>query len=239
MKFTTFITREIHKIKDLKGAKKWQYIWDYYQWPIIITVFLVVSIIATAISLRNEKEIVLSGYLFDSYYSVDQDEPFVDFADAAELDKEKYAPEFLTNLTLYGMYAEISQQFYATVAAGQTDFAASNSQTFLRLSYDCFKYFCDLRDILTPQQLEQLSDRLFYVDAYMLDKLDGQGTILLPDHDKPETMKDPVPIGIDIRDGRGVDVLYLGDEPVFMAILNNAPHLDMTLRFLDYLAIDK
>lgn len=238
MKFTEFISQEIHKIKEMKGRRKWQYIWDYYQWPIIITVFLVVSIIATSISKLNEKEVVLSGYLFDSYYTTEHDDPFADFSDYAELDTEMYTQDFRTNLTLYGMHAEISQQFYATAAAGHTDFAAANPQTFLRLSYDCFKYFYDLRDILTPQQLEQLSDRLFYVDASMLDKLDAQeGTIQLPDHDKPETMKEPVPIGIDIRGGTGVDVLYLGEEPVFMAVLNNAPHLDMTLRFLDYLAI--
>lgn len=229
------LSREWKQIKELPFKKKLGFIWDYYKWHILITAFVVISVIATAIALANEKEIVLSGYLFDSLYTTEQEEPFVDFPEYAKLNHETETADFFTNLTLYGMYAETSQQFYSTSAAGHTDFAAAGPQTFLRLSYDSFKYFYDLREILTADQLAELSGRLFYVDASMLDQLDGEGTIQLPDHDKPEAMKDPVPIGINIRGGRGVDELYLGEDPVFLAVLNNAPHLDMTLQFLEYL----
>lgn len=238
MKIIESISREMKKIKSIPQGKKLGYIYDYYKWHIFITVFLVVSVIATAISIANEKEIVLSGYLFDSYYDIEQDEPFVDFPSYAGLDTDKETVEFLANIQLYGMYAETSQQFYATVAAGHTDFAVFNPQSFLRFSYETFSYLYDLREILTPQQLEQLSDRLFYVDASMIDQLDRfEGTIRVPDHDKPETMKDPVPVGINIRGGRGVDAHYLGDEPVFISFVNNAPHMDMIMEFLRYLNI--
>lgn len=236
MKSINSFSREMEKLKDMPFQKKAEFIWDYYKWPILITVFLIISVIGTAISLSNEKEIVLSGFLVDSYYSTDQDEPFVQFPSYAQLNTDEVAVDFLTNITLYGIYTETAQQLFSTIAAGQTDFVASAPETFLRLSYDSFKYFYDLREILTAQQLEQLSDRLFYVDASMLEQLNLQeGTIQLPDPDKPETMKDPVPIGINIRGGRGVDSLYLGEAPVYLAIVNNAPHLDMTRSFLDYL----
>ena len=89
MKIIDSISREIKKIKELPRGKKLGYIYDYYKWPIFITVFLVVSIIATAISIANEKGVVLSGYLFDSYYDIEQDEPFFDFLSYAELDADK------------------------------------------------------------------------------------------------------------------------------------------------------
>ena len=231
-------SQEINKLKGLPLKKKLEFIWDYYKWPILIALFVVISVISTVISLANEKEVVLSGYLFDSYYTTDQDEPFADFPNYAKLDHKTETADFYANLTLYGMYAETSQQFFSSIAAGHTDFAVAAPETFLRLSYDSFKYFYDLREIMTSDQLEKLSDRLFYVDASMLDQLNGQGTIQLPDHDKPETMKDPVPIGIDIRGGRGVDALYLGEKPVFLTVVNNAPHLDMTLQFLEYLDLN-
>lgn len=224
------------KLSQLSGTEKLRFIWDYYKWPILISLFVVISVIATVIAVSNSKEYVLSGYLFDSFYTTDHDEPFDDFLSYAGVDEDTAQAEFLTNLTLYGLHTETAQQLFSTIAAGQTDFVVSNPETFLRLSYDSFKYFTDLRTILTEEQLEKLSDRLFYVDASMLDKLQGQtGTITLPDHDKPQNMKDPVPVGIDIRGCRGVDVLYLGDDSVFFAIVSNAPNIDMTKMFLSYL----
>lgn len=223
-------------LKDMPSEKKAEFIWDYYKVPILIALFLVVSVVVTVAAVSGSKEVVLSGYLFDSYYSTDQEEPFHEFPSYAKLDTDTVQAEFLTNLSLYGIYSETSQQLFSTIAAGQTDFVASNPETFLRLSYDSYKYFFDLREVLSQEQLDRLTERIFYVDASMLDQLDSQsGTIILPDPHDPGAMIDPVPIGINIRGGRGVDELYLGDDPVYLAIVSNAPHSEMTLTFLDFL----
>lgn len=229
-------SREWAKMKEMPVEKKVQFIWDYYRWPILITVFIVVSVIATAISFSNQKDVVLFGYLLDSFYTTDNDEPFYDFPGYANLDSDNQMGQFQTNISLSQAQAETAQQVYATISAGQTDFVSSNPSTFLRLAYESNKYFADLRDVFTEEQLEALSDRLFYYDASIDVEASSDGVVLrLPDHDKPETMKDPVPIGIDIRGCRGVDPLYLGDDPVFLAVVVNAPHLDMVRTFVDYL----
>lgn len=236
MKNRELFTKDKETFAALTLSQKAGFLCDYYKWYILIPLFIVVSAVATFIYVSSSNEVVLSGYLFDSYYTSDHDEPFHDFSSYAQLDTNKQRPEFLTNLTLYGLYSETSQQLYSTIAAKQTDFLASNPQTFLRLSYDSFKYLADLRNVLSEQQLEQLSNRLFYVDASMVGKLDSQvGTVYLPDPHDPSAMDDPVPVGINIRGGRGVDKLYLGEDPVYLAIVSNAPHLDMTRIFIDFL----
>lgn len=234
------ISKELKTMKALPLGKKAEFIWDYYRWPILITLFIVISAIATVITIAHEKDVVLSGYLLDSFYTTDSDEPFHDFIPYANMDTEKQMIQFQTNISLNEAQAETAQQVFVTISAGQTDLLVSSASTFLRLAYESNRYFYDLREVFTPEQLEKLSDYLFYYDASVdVDVSPEDGVLHLPDHDKPETMKNPVPIGINVRGCRGVDDLYLGDKPVFLAVVVNAPNMNTIHSFVDYLFSNK
>lgn len=224
------------KLKELSPKRRAEYIIDYYKWHILVIIMILVFTITTAFSYFTDKETVLSGYLLDSYYALGQNDPFYDFEEYAGINQAEEDTEFYPNLILYGGTDTTANQLFSTIFAGQTDFIISNPGTFLQFSYESYRYITDLREILTPEQLDKLLGRLFYVDASLLESLDTQnGTVYLPDHDKPETMAEPVPVGIDIKGCRGVDQLYPGEDYVFFAVVSNAPHEEMIITFLEYL----
>lgn len=236
MKMMEFFRGEKKKLKELSPGKRAEYIIDYYKGAILALILLLAFLISSVIADFTAKKTVLSGFLLDSYYALGQDDPFYDFETYAGINQSQEDTEFYPNLILYDNTDTTAQQLYSAIVAGQTDFITGNGSTFLRFSYESFRYVTDLREILTTEQLDELSNRLFYVDASLLETLDTQnGTVYLPDHDKPELMEQPVPVGINIKGFRGVDELYPAEEYVFFAVVSNAPHTDMVATFLEYL----
>lgn len=241
-----FFAQEKQKMEGKSAQEIWEYFLDYYKWWAISIVLIIVSIVYTVVAISSQKEIVLSGYLLESYTTIDQIEVFPSFSDYAQINTEECETDFITNMSLNNQMGEanmtVQQRLIATVAAAQTDFIAAPLEVFTRLCYQSSDYFSDLRDILTPEQLEALEGRIFYVDDVYRQELaeatinSTEVTITFPDPLDPEAMEDPIPVGINVSGYEELDAMYvLEDEPVYLGIVGNAPNLQMALLFVEYL----
>ncbi len=241
-----FFAQEKKKMEGKSAQEMWEYFLDYYKWWAIAIVLVIVSIVYTVVAISSQKDIVLSGYLLESYTLMDQPEVFSSFSDYAQINTEECEAEFITNMSLNSDLGEasmaIQQRLVATVAAGQTDFIAAPLEVFTGLCYQTSDYFGDLRGILTPEQLEALDGRIFYIDDVYRQELaeatlNGIDTAIdFPDPLDPDAMENPIPVGIHVSGHEEFDSVYLlENDPIYLGIVGNAPNLQMTLLFLEYL----
>ena len=76
-------------IMEQPKEERFSYFWEYYKWPAIIAVVLVIATIQTTISIVNRKETVFTGYVLNST-STPKDEEFLQgFFDYAGLDRDR------------------------------------------------------------------------------------------------------------------------------------------------------
>ena len=125
---------------------------------------------------------------------------------------------------------------------GLLDFLAGDAASMETLAYSDF--FVDLRDVLTPEQLEALDGRLRYIDLAVVRQLEQMAleknypeTFTVPDPAKPEAMAEPVPILVDVTGWQPLEPFF-GDSPTLLAVTQNTRHPGTTREFLEYLARD-
>ncbi len=245
-KIKAFFTSEKQKMEGKSAQEKWDYFMDYYKWWAIAIILVIISIVYTVVAINSQKDIVLSGYLLDSYTLEDPSAVFSSFSEYAQIDTEECAPEFTVNMSLSDDMADVAsavqQRIVATIAAKETDFISAPLETFSALSYQTSDYFGDLREYLTVEQLEVWKDRIFYIDAAQRQDIadsvrnNPDVPIVYPDPHDPESMEDPIPVGIDVAGFEELDALYLYcQEYVYLGIVSNAPHPQITVQFIEYL----
>lgn len=127
-------------------------------------------------------------------------------------------------------------------AKGLLDFLAGDAASMESLAYSDF--FEDLRNVLTPEQLEGLEGQLRYMDLAVVRQLEQMALdksypedFTLPDPAKPEAMEEPVPVLIDAAGLLALEPFY-GDTPVMLAVAKNTERPGTVREFVTYLTRD-
>lgn len=103
--------------------------------------------------------------------------------------------------------------------------------------------FMELTTYLNPEQLKLVEPYLLYVDNAVIDELDeayendeDTSKIALPDPKKPEDMKEPVAVMIDMSSCVELVKIYGGsDETLAFGLITSSPNQDMLVKFIEYL----
>lgn len=246
MTITDYIKKEIQNIKERPPKERWEYFWDYYKWHTVIIVLVLALLIQGIVGAVNRKDVVFAGYLLNCKVNVQDDEFLQGFYDYAGIDSGKEAALY-SDMILTNGYSknEIStfQRIMAGISVQEADFLVGQDQSFRLCAYSTGRMLMDLRSFLDADQLAKFSDRLYYIDGALLDELDDSmgnkvdyTQLAYPDPRKPETMEDPVPVGIDISDRKDFQsAYYYDDTPLYLGVIINAPHTELMELFLDYL----
>lgn len=242
--------KQIHDaIKDGKGGAVFEYFYDYYKFEafvIIAVLFFICNLVFTKIT---EKEIVLSGALVNQYNILADDKINVlgeDFLTGQGIDLKKNKAEFNTTLR-YSHSGNSSfndatiQGLVAQCSGGTIDFITGDMETMTIFAYG--NYFYDLREVLTEEEWEHYEPYALYIDQdyqRQVDEALSTPEILLtmmpPDMRYPENMIDPVPVLIDLKESSLLSDIYIDLVDVLcFGFAVNAPNLDTTKNFLDYL----
>ncbi len=242
MKMSEYTKNEWKKMKDKPRKERLSYFWDYYKWPTIIAVLVVVAITYTVAVQLTKKEAVLSGILINSSVPLEDPAFLQDFCNEAGIDTKKEQIVLATGLSMTADNPTVGimtyQRIHAGIAAKETDFLIATTDAFRQCSYDSSHMLLDLREFLSPEQLEGLKGKLYYIDGSLFEKIynGGEDTVVYPSPFAPEEMADPVPVGIDIRKcTEFLDSYYDTEEPIYFAVVINAPHLDTTLQFFEFM----
>ncbi len=229
-------------------GERFSYFWDYYKWPAIIAVVLVITLIQTTIMVINRKETVFTAYILNSTATAKDEEFLQKFFDYAGLDSDTMEAAIYSDMYLHPgqnqKNAEVFQRIMAGIAISDVDVIVGQEDPFRMCAYNTSRFFVDLREFLDADTLEKFSDRLYYIDGAIVEKLNapvGESVntagILYPNPSKPELMDDPIPVGIAVgdRDGLRSSYYYSPDTVLYIGVVTNTLRPELTKQFIQYI----
>jgi len=245
MTIIDYIKKEHANIKERPKQERWQYFWDYYKWHVIITVLVIALLVQLVVGIVNQKELVFTGALLNCKIAIEDDDFLQGFYDCTGIDSATQEVGFYTNLILKDGNnpndPDTIQQIMASVAIKELDFIVGQTDSFQVCAYNTSCIFADLRTFLDAETLAKYSDKLYYIDRAVQQQLDAPlgvtpAPIEYPDPTKPENMKDPVPVGIDISDCKNFQsAYYFPNTTLYIGVIANTPRPELTRQFIDYL----
>jgi len=234
-----------YQLKQLKGKplkKKIEHIFTYY-WGPILGVMIALCLGGYLIfHFATTKEEALNVVCLNSFASEETADSFCrDFIQAAGIDPEKEEVRLNMGLIVSDALAtetyEAIQMLAAQVAGGTVDVMVGDLDAMGIFLYQ--DYFCDLTQVLTPQQQTQLQDSLLYIDlVYMEAKLSGEEVPTpFPDPAKPEEMEQPVPVALLLPQENSFRQMCYGSikTPIVVGLVVNSGNTQNALAFLDYI----
>ena len=234
----------IHQLKQLKGKplkEKLEHILTYFWGPILGILLVILLCIFLIFHSSTHKEEALNVICLNSFIKTEEANKISEeFAHFSGIDTEKYTVRLNTGMLVSDLTPtdtyETIQTLSAQVAAGAVDILVADMDAFGIFLYQ--DYFCDLTQILTPEQQARLKDYIIYVDrTYMEAKLSGKEVpIPFPDPTKPEEMDQPVPVALLLpADNEFVQKNYSSIKAqIAFGIVVNGRNQENALAFLDY-----
>ena len=239
-----YIKKAYHDMKDKPPKERLEYFMDYYKWPALAVVLVIIITISSIVAIANRKEDVLFGELLNCSTLVEDVTYMDDFYAVAEIDAKECSISLSTDLSFVetgtGTAYEAHQMMVAIVAAKRVDFFVGADHSFQNCAYNSSRVLADLRNIMDAETLEKWSDRIYYIDGDVVEQIRNYNNTMtvpeFPDPHDPESMVDPIPVAIDISDCTAFrETYYPLDQVLYLGIAINAPHPETTLQFIDYL----
>lgn len=239
-----------HIFKTGTPKEKAEYIWDYYKIPILVILILIYLIGNIVHSRLTAKEYVLQGLFLNTLTEAEAVQELEDgFLEVYPIDQDKedifldtsiyYLPDS-DQVSLDTSYQAI-QVLSVKVAAGEIDFMATETPVLTEFAYD--GYFYDLSEVLSNEQYTKYEPYLLYYDKAVMRELSNVDytleeaeSVILPDPAKPELMKEPVPVMINITGSEKLSFLYPNTAKDYsFALIVNGSHTEKALELLEYL----
>ncbi len=245
MTILDYYKKELAKLKDQPPKKRWEYIWEYYKIHIGVALLVLVLLVQGIVSICTHKDAVFTGVLINTSLSADSASFMEELNDHFDVGrKEKIA--FNTNINMANQSADKAtalQSIMASVAIKELDMVAGPAEAFQVCAYNASNMFADLRDHMDETQLQKYADRLYYIDGAILKKINAPiGTevdlsqLVYPDPHQPETMEDPIPVGIDVSDRTEfISAYFIPEGTYYLGMITNTTRPETVLNFIDYL----
>ena len=217
------IREQNKKMKGKPFKEQFQYFWEYYRVPTLVTIFVVVFIINLIHTMVTATDNGLGVILVNGYADIDTSQYMIDFEEYVQMDTKEYSTYMEVNFTVdaenYDEYVMANvQKFSAMVAANQLDVVIGDEDTVL--GYAEPGYFHNLTDILPADVLEAHKDQFIYFD--------------IPD----DNVEGEVPVGINISETSLIAdsgaYLASGGEAYF-AVIGNTMNAENVAAFLEYI----
>lgn len=203
--------------KELDTKQKREYIWDYYKWPIIVTLCVIaLAIVVVPQILDNLKPTKLYLTMVNCEWSGDKGSQLLnDYAKAYDIDTEEYKLTADTSTVIirdsidnYSM--ESAQKLVALIANNTIDTFVSDMDN--HMAYSDSGTFFDLRDILDAEFIELYADKL----VYTVDSDTGE----------------EIPYGIYVEDLKAFQDAYL--EEAVLGVILNSENVESAVDFIYY-----
>lgn len=237
-----------NKLRQLTGLLKDKatILWEYYKVEMIIgiTVVLFLTVQIWQVSVSKD-EALRAVFLNVSQKSENCSDYIDDFAQTVQLDTDKYCittdTSMMFSLELIGDEATYTtnQKLGVLFAAGDVDIFASDEDAFLHFAYQDF--FTDLRTVFTQEQLTNLQHQLYYIDGYVLQEKEDYNNALelyskpYPSPTAPETMQDPIPIGLIIPSNSDfVDNYTIAGDTAVVGIGCTSSNIELSAKFIQF-----
>ena len=257
------IREQRQKLKGQGFKAHWEYFWEYYKIHTIVAVVAVILVVTFVRDIVNKKPYALYSMFVNNQGMETQVYLQDGFAEYAGIDTN--AENVLVDTASNYIGSSIDQTTVATSEKIMALIAASELDVFVTDTGTAYHYasqetFMDLRDVYTKEELDAMSDKLFYVDQAYADYLasdeytdyltngkfdtnnkyavmaDKYNNTFQYDEMDPAEMDDPIPVGIKLDGSKALAECraYPGVTPV-AAIVINTERIDTSKKFIEYL----
>ena len=245
MTILEYAKKELSELKDQPPKKRWEYIWEYYKIHIGVILLVIVLLIQGIVTICTKKDTVFTGILINTTLTADSSSFMADLREELDVGKKEQI-SFSTNIFMTNESADKAvalQSIMASITVKELDMVAGPEEAFQICAYNASNMFADLRNYLDQDTLNKLSDKLYYIDGAIIEKLNAPvGTeidmsqIVYPDPHKPETMETPIPVGIDVTECHPFIAAYFEPEgSYYMGMVTNTTRPETVLQFIDFL----
>lgn len=248
------IREQQRKTRDMTAKGKWEYFWEYYRVQTIVVIFVIIMVATLIRDIVTSKDYIFNCIMMNSYQLAA--EPLeTSFAEYAGLDLKEYDCYIDTStslsLTTYDQYNMATvQKLMAQLQSGDLDVIVFNSEIFN--TYSLNGMFLDLRTVMSEEELARYEDQLYYVDyaeivrkeeaereSYDMAELpvDVDVAAETEAHRHPETMEDPMPIGVFLTDTPFVEKsgCYAREAEPILGIVTTSERSNIAIQYLDFL----
>ena len=238
---------EREALKNAPLKKKLSYFWGYYKWHVIIIIAAIAIVSSFIYEFVTQKDSAFFGVFLNSFPVEEKaDEYLQNFASVAGIDTEEFDIGLDTSLFISkeGMDQNTMasvQKLMVYIAAAEIDVVASDTETFEQYANN--NNFADLRDVLTPEQLDRYQSSFYYVDQAAIDAKDAANDANdldyvpnYPDPARPEEMEQPIPVAIYIDSSNPLFQSYqFTKSPVVIGVVVNTTRPETATAFIDYI----
>ncbi|MDO4647973.1 MAG: hypothetical protein Q4B26_04925 [Eubacteriales bacterium] len=246
---------------EMSRREKISWLWTYYKIPALAVVGVIGIGVYSATSMNNGQQVTA----YEAYFvntgageGVEEQmtEEFRNFAEISEQEKTvlNLSLSLQPGSTLSDFDRAASDQITVEEERKELDILVADAWNFNYLT--SLAMISDLRDVLTEEELSEVSEDLFYIDLAVLkeeqqkqredsnyfgpsvtkeDALasEERGSFKLPD---PEQMEEPVPVGIRITEYAEVEKheLYKETEAI-LGFAQGSEKKELGMQFLNYL----
>lgn len=248
MKFLGRIKEDWEKVKDKPAKEKWEFFWDYYKIQALCILLVIVLIVQGVVTVSNQKEIVFSGFCINCKISLDEKLLWDEFYESAGIDPETQTVACYSDVQIMPGQTQLNNNTVQRIIAGcsvqDADFIIGDPYSFQVCAYTSQQLFADLREVLDEKTLEKCAGRIYYMDKSIIDLLNSPvGEQVEPnaleypqDPKDPGSMKDPIPVGIDVSDREDLqNAYYLDGTTIYVGAIRSTARPELTRQFMEYL----
>lgn len=235
---------EREALKHGTPQQKFSYFMDYYKWHVIIGVAAVIFVVTTIYQIATQKDTAFYAALVNGLDLENAESYGQSFAEFAGIDTESYSVQFDTTLRIQlNSYDESSvassQKMAALIASKDIDVLVSDIDIINQYAYN--DTFLDLRDFLTEEQFAAYEPYFYYMDLAVYTEKEAafssgnfEYVTEYPDPRKPETMEEPVPVGIYLDTAAGLKENYYYSGDVVIGVVGNTTRPETASKFIDF-----
>ncbi len=237
---------ERERIKSASLREKIGYYTYYYKFHalgVIVALAIIISVIHTIVTHKDTGIYVAITNSYGSETTSDDYEE--EFANIQGLSADEYQLIYDTSLYLNydnqdSIFMTTVQKLITLISSRQVDVFVSESMVYEQFYGNGM--FMDLRNVLTPEEIEEYKSNFYYVDyaemeAYDIAVDNGQLDYVLPeyDHRDPGSMKEPMPIGIYLdKDNEFLNNYQYRDTDVIISLVSSTDRVENGLAYLRY-----
>lgn len=232
-------------LKNQPFKKRLSYFWTYYKWYVLGGALALIVLIYVTVEIVTNKEEALFCIVVNSS-PMDRDHEFAaEFMKYAGMDPNKYEVNINSALMLGDQMSmdtvNTRELIMVYTATGDMDVAIMDTLAFETYCYT--ELFFNLSTILPADMLSSLEGKIYYRDNAVArelnaawDAYESTEDITIPDPFKPEMMKEPMPVGIDISDSAALqNAYYYPGKPVLLGLPATSDRTDTAIKFIEFL----
>lgn len=234
-------TAEREKLRNLHGAKKLQYIWDYYKFPMVVCGIILYIIAYSIYGKVTHKDIILYTALVNVTAGENLTEDLSsNFLESGQIDPVKnelylHSGLYLTDdeNNVYHEYTYASRmKILAAIDAEQMDVVLMNKEAFDAFSQN--GYLCDLEKLLAeeaPELYQEIKPYLITNTSILEDNaIDLYFDNSITYHAETEDYV----MGLDLSTSPLIAKAGFS-EPVYLGVLSNSPRKTTAVSYIQYL----